>query len=158
MLELRRGELLDALGIDGLIVATELEETRADGAAEEVVSAERVEAHVAAGRDELGTGEVVEGEVVVEELGDIDNILFRGGFTSGTDLVKSNAGRIGFSASGEKKVKRLRNTLRKNSLNASEPTMCALAFRPDSRSVSCKNLAISRRTRRSFRAFSSYKR
>ena len=49
-----------------------------------------------------------------------------------------------------------RQTLRKNSLNASLPTICALAFNPDSRRVSCRNFAMSRRTRRSFRCFSCY--
>ena len=46
-------------------------------------------------------------------------------------------------------------TLRKNSLKASLPTMCALALSPDSRSVSWRNLAISSLTRKSLRCFSS---
>lgn len=46
-LELRRRELVDALEINELVVAADVEETGADGAAQEVVRAERVEAHVA---------------------------------------------------------------------------------------------------------------
>jgi hypothetical protein len=49
-------------------------------------------------------------------------------------------------------------TLRKNSLKASLPRMWAFALRPDSRSVSWRNLAISSLTRRSLRAFSSCRR
>lgn len=74
-LQLGHGELVDAFGVDGLVVATELEEPGADGTAEEVVGSEGVEAHVAAGGDELGPGEVVEGEVVVEEFGYVDDVL-----------------------------------------------------------------------------------
>lgn len=49
----------------------------------------------------------------------------------------------------------LPRTFRKNSLKASLPMMWALAFRPDSLTVSCKNLAISSRTRSNFLCFSS---
>lgn len=76
VLQFRNRELIDAFSVDGLVVTTELEETGADGAAEEVVGSEGVETHVAAGGDELGTGEVVEGEVIVEELGYVDDVLF----------------------------------------------------------------------------------
>lgn len=76
MLQFRHRELIDAFGVDGLVVTTELEETGTNGATEEVVGSEGVETHVAAGGDELGTGEVVEGEVVVEEFGYVDDVLF----------------------------------------------------------------------------------
>lgn len=76
MLQFRNRELIDAFSVDGLVVATELEKTGADGTTEEVVGSEGVETHVAAGGDELGTGEVVEGEVVVEEFGYVDDVLF----------------------------------------------------------------------------------
>ena len=47
-------------------------------------------------------------------------------------------------------------TFRKNSLKASLPTICAFARKPDSRRVSCRNLAMSSLTRRSLRSFSSW--
>ena len=47
-LQLRRAELVDALAVDRLVVAPDLQQPRADRAAQEVVRAERVEAHVPA--------------------------------------------------------------------------------------------------------------
>ena len=65
-----------------------MQQPSADRAAEEVVRAEGVDAHVAARRDELRAGEVVEREVVVEEARDVDHVLGRGRLARGPDLAE----------------------------------------------------------------------
>lgn len=74
-LQLRDAQLVDALAVDQDVVAPEREQPRADVAPQEVVRPEGVDAHVATCRDELGAREVVEREVVVEEPGDVDDVL-----------------------------------------------------------------------------------
>lgn len=86
VLELLGRERVDTLGVDHHVVDTNLLETAADLVLEEVVGTEGVDVHVLAHRDELGAGQVVEGDVRVEELGDLDDVLVRGSLTSGTDL------------------------------------------------------------------------
>lgn len=37
-------------------------------------------------RDELRTGQVIEGKIILEELGDVDDFIGSRGFSSGSDL------------------------------------------------------------------------
>lgn len=111
---------------------------------EEVVGSPSVDVHVSAHGHELRAGQVVERDVVVEELRDADDIVVRRSLSRRSDLRMSSSS---YSGCG-------RHTLRKNSLNSSLLTTLS-ALRPSSFTVSCKNLAISIRTRKSFRCFSS---
>ena len=119
MLELRRRQLVDALRVNGLVVASKVQQPGSDLAAEEVVCAKRVQAHVARHGHELWTRQVVEGQIVVEEFGHVDDVCRRGRLARRPNLLSVSVG-----AFGHEMVER---TLRKNSLNASLPTMCALA-------------------------------
>lgn len=58
----------------------------ADLVPEHGVGAEGVEVHVSRHTDQLGPGEVVEGEVVFEDLADFYNVGWSGGFACGADL------------------------------------------------------------------------
>lgn len=60
-----------------------------------------------------------------------------------------------FRISSGEGVSPVERTLRKNSLNSSDATIFSSPLSPVSRRVSCRNFAISSRTRKSFRCFSS---
>jgi hypothetical protein len=53
---------------------------------QEVVRPESVDVHVPAHADELRTGQVVQGDVVLEELGHADDVFRRGFLSSRSDL------------------------------------------------------------------------
>lgn len=112
---------------------------------EEVVRAKGVDVDILAHGHELRTGQVVEGDVIVEELRDPNDI--------GLGWLLASRTNLGSSARVYNE-RLLVLTLRKNCLNSSLFTTLS-AFRPDSRTVSCKNLAISIRTRSSLRCFSA---
>ena len=68
------GQRVDTLGKDHHVVHTDLLKLVADVLLEEVVGTPRVEVHVPAHGDELGTRQVVEGDIVVEEFGNADDV------------------------------------------------------------------------------------
>ena len=68
------------------IVHPDLLQPSPDLVFQEVVRPESVDVHVPAHADELGSGQVVQGDVVLEELGHADNIFRRGLLSSRSDL------------------------------------------------------------------------
>jgi hypothetical protein len=58
-----------------LVVAPDLLEPGSDLVSKEVVGSKGVDLHVLAHRHKLGPGQVVEGNVRVEQLGDLDDVL-----------------------------------------------------------------------------------
>lgn len=126
------------------IIDSQRLETVADLVLQEVVGTERIDVEIFAHRDQLRTGQVVKSDIVVEQLSHPDDICLRGCLASRPDLLNERL------PTGQLQ----RFTFRKNCLNSSLCTT-VWALRPDSRTVSCKNLAISIRTRRSLRSFSA---
>lgn len=115
---------------------------------QEIIGTKGVDVHVSTHRDELGTGKVIKGNVIMEEFGNSNDIRLIGGLSSGSNLQP-----LKFQPRTHVVVKGKARTFRKNSLNSSLRTTLS-ALSPDSLTVSCKNLAISIRTRNSFLCFS----
>lgn len=55
---------------------------------EEIVRTEGVDVHVPTHADQLRSTEVIECEVILEQLGDLDDILWRGGFTGRSNFTE----------------------------------------------------------------------
>lgn len=77
-LKLRHGEGVDTFKRDGPIVTLDLAHAKPDLVAEEVVGTEGGHVHVAADGDKLGSREVVQGQVIFENLADLDDLLLGG--------------------------------------------------------------------------------
>ena len=72
--------------MNSLIVPPEVYETGANGTPEEVVRSKGVDTHISTHRDELWTRKIVEGEVVVKEFGDVDDVGRGGRLAGGADF------------------------------------------------------------------------
>lgn len=112
---------------------------------DKVIGAPSVDVHVSTHGDQLSSRQIVQGDIIVEQLGDSDYVGLRRSLTSRSNLNVSAAHQIDTSVL----------TFRKNSLNSSLLTTLS-AFRPPSLTVSCKNLAVSILARSNLRCFSSY--
>ena len=85
-LQFGRAKLVDTLSVNQLVVSADSGESAADSGPEEVVGAEGVDAHVSAHGDELRARQVVQCEVVIEEPGNVDNVLGCRGLSGYADL------------------------------------------------------------------------
>jgi hypothetical protein len=74
-LQLRSRKRIDTLGMDELVIPPQVKQPGADLSSQEVVGTECIETHIPRHGDELRSGQVVEGEVIVEEFGNVDNVL-----------------------------------------------------------------------------------
>lgn len=126
------------------IINSDLLELVPDVLLEEVVRSPCIDVHVSTHGHQLRPRQVVQRDIVVEQLRNTDDVGVRWSLSGGSNLDVS---KVIFPSCTER-------TFRKNSLNSSLLTTLS-ALRPSSFTVSCKNLAISIRTRRSFRCFSS---
>lgn len=143
-------QALDTFGTDVVIVAVDVSQAGSDGVSQEVVSAKGVQIHIPTHAHQLRSGKILQRNVVIEQLGNANNILCRRRFTRGADLLycimSANIGTM----PGQDKC-----TFLKNSWNSLEAVILSGDFTPLSRSVSWRNLAISMRTLSSLRFFSS---
>jgi hypothetical protein len=113
---------------------------------EDIVGTESVHTNVFTHGDKLRSTQIIQCDIVMEQLGDSYDIGIRRGFSSGSYLhVSSETFMWG--------IREL--TFRKKRLNSSL-LMTLSILSPDPRTVSCKNLAISIRTRSNLRCFSAY--
>lgn len=55
---------------------------------EEIVRTKGVDVHVSTHADELRSTEVIKCEVILEQLGDLDDVLWRGGFTGRSNFTE----------------------------------------------------------------------
>lgn len=108
------------------IVDSHTFELASDLVLEDVVGTESIDSDVSAHRDELRSTQIVEGDVVVEELGHSNDIGIGWGDTSGSYLAGSEE-----SLRQDKIVR----TFRKNCLNSSL-LMTLSIFKPEPRTVS----------------------
>lgn len=71
-----------------MVVSVDVCKAGADGVTKKVVSAESVDVHVAAHADELRTRKVLQGEIIIKELGDANNVLRGRGLAGSADLKR----------------------------------------------------------------------